>query len=162
MTEEGRTTLLEFPCEFPIKIMGARVDDFAQTVLEVVLRHAPDLQHFLGERNFAEGCLYGECSLLASLGPMIPHRTKAYFAAGVRGDVDRLFRLHHDLLRFQQDIIEPLVAESRIDGAYDKALVKMGGFDAMPLRLLSPYQGLSDAHYEYVHSLFRDLYPDWS
>jgi putative lipoic acid-binding regulatory protein len=42
MTEEGRTTLLEFPCDFPIKIMGARVDDFAQTVLEVVLRHAPD------------------------------------------------------------------------------------------------------------------------
>ena len=42
MTEEGRTTLLEFPCEFPIKIMGARVDDFAQTVLDVVLRHAPD------------------------------------------------------------------------------------------------------------------------
>lgn len=42
MTEEGRTTLLEFPCEFPIKIMGARVDDFAQRVLEVVLRHAPD------------------------------------------------------------------------------------------------------------------------
>ena len=36
MTEE-RTTLLEFPCEFPIKIMGARVDDFAQVVLEVVL-----------------------------------------------------------------------------------------------------------------------------
>ncbi len=42
MTEEGRTTLLEFPCEFPSKIMGARVDDFAQTVLGVVLRHAPD------------------------------------------------------------------------------------------------------------------------
>ena len=42
MTEEGRTTLLEFPCDFPIKIMGARVDDFAQTVLDVVLRHAPD------------------------------------------------------------------------------------------------------------------------
>ena len=42
MTEEGRTTLLEFPCDFPIKIMGARVDDFAQTVLGVVLRHAPD------------------------------------------------------------------------------------------------------------------------
>ena len=44
MTEEGRTTLLEFPCEFPIKIMGARVDDFAQTVLGVVLRHAPDFE----------------------------------------------------------------------------------------------------------------------
>lgn len=35
-------TLLEFPCDFPIKIMGARTDDFAQTVVEIVLRHAPD------------------------------------------------------------------------------------------------------------------------
>jgi putative lipoic acid-binding regulatory protein len=35
-------TLLEFPCDFPLKIMGARCDDYAQTVLEVVLRHFPD------------------------------------------------------------------------------------------------------------------------
>jgi len=41
-SNEPRTTLLEFPCEFPIKIMGARVDGFAQAVLDVVLRHAPD------------------------------------------------------------------------------------------------------------------------
>ena len=39
MAEE---TLLEFPCDFPIKIMGTRTDDFAQTVVEIVLRHAPD------------------------------------------------------------------------------------------------------------------------
>lgn len=42
MVESGRQTLLEFPCDFPIKAMGARVDGFAQAVLEVVLRHAPD------------------------------------------------------------------------------------------------------------------------
>lgn len=41
MTEE-RTTLLEFPCEFPIKIMGKRVDEFAQTIAELMLVHAPD------------------------------------------------------------------------------------------------------------------------
>ena len=35
-------TLLEFPCAFPLKIMGRRQDGFAQAVLEVVLRHAPD------------------------------------------------------------------------------------------------------------------------
>ena len=35
-------TLLEFPCDFPIKIMGSRTDDFAQTMVEIVLRHAPD------------------------------------------------------------------------------------------------------------------------
>lgn len=40
MTE--RATLLEFPCDFPLKVMGAAVDGFAQAVAEVVLRHAPD------------------------------------------------------------------------------------------------------------------------
>lgn len=39
MSEES---LLQFPCEFPIKIMGQRREGFAQAVLEVVLRHAPD------------------------------------------------------------------------------------------------------------------------
>lgn len=35
-------TLIEFPCDFPIKVMGSTRDDFAQAILEVVLRHAPD------------------------------------------------------------------------------------------------------------------------
>ncbi len=35
-------SLLQFPCDFPIKIMGQRNDDFAQHVLAIVLRHAPD------------------------------------------------------------------------------------------------------------------------
>lgn len=35
-------TLLEFPCDFPIKIMGERHDDFAQIVAAIVTRHAPD------------------------------------------------------------------------------------------------------------------------
>lgn len=37
-------TLLEFPIDFPIKIMGERRDDFAQTMVELVLRHAPDFR----------------------------------------------------------------------------------------------------------------------
>ncbi len=37
-----RETLIEFPCAFPIKAMGARSDDFAQLVVEIVRRHAPD------------------------------------------------------------------------------------------------------------------------
>lgn len=35
-------TLLEFPCDFPLKIMGATRDDFAQTIVDVVMKHAPD------------------------------------------------------------------------------------------------------------------------
>jgi putative lipoic acid-binding regulatory protein len=35
-------TGLEFPTDFPIKIMGRRVDGFAQAIVEVVKKHAPD------------------------------------------------------------------------------------------------------------------------
>lgn len=41
MSAAGRETLIEFPCDFPIKIMGARVAGFAQAVVEVVLVHDP-------------------------------------------------------------------------------------------------------------------------
>lgn len=34
--------LLAFPTAFPIKIMGRREGEFAQSVLAIVLRHAPD------------------------------------------------------------------------------------------------------------------------
>ncbi len=37
-----RESLLAFPTEFPIKVMGRRESDFAQGVAEIVLRHAPD------------------------------------------------------------------------------------------------------------------------
>lgn len=39
MAEE---TLIEFPCDFPLKVMGKAEEGFAQTIVEVVLRHAPD------------------------------------------------------------------------------------------------------------------------
>jgi len=35
-------SLLEFPCAFPVKIMGEAKDGFADAMLDVVLRHAPD------------------------------------------------------------------------------------------------------------------------
>jgi len=34
-------TLLEFPCDFPLKIMGATRDGFAQAIVEVVIKHDP-------------------------------------------------------------------------------------------------------------------------
>lgn len=37
-----KTSLINYPSDFPIKIMGEMHDDFAQTMLELVLLHAPD------------------------------------------------------------------------------------------------------------------------
>ena len=33
---------LAFPCDFPIKIMGRKERSFAQNMIDIVLRHAPD------------------------------------------------------------------------------------------------------------------------
>jgi putative lipoic acid-binding regulatory protein len=44
VSEKGST--LAFPCDFPIKVMGRKEPRFAQTITEIVLRHAP---HFKAE-----------------------------------------------------------------------------------------------------------------
>jgi len=36
------TQLLEYPCDFPVKIFGHTQAGFAQAILEVVKRHAPE------------------------------------------------------------------------------------------------------------------------
>lgn len=35
-------TLLQFPSDFPLKIMGAAEPGFAQTIAAIVITHAPD------------------------------------------------------------------------------------------------------------------------
>jgi putative lipoic acid-binding regulatory protein len=35
-------SLIEYPCDFPIKIMGRTEPGFAQAVIDVVTQHAPD------------------------------------------------------------------------------------------------------------------------
>ena len=37
-----RPTLIEFPSDFPLKIMGLAVEGFAQEIAELVVRHAPE------------------------------------------------------------------------------------------------------------------------
>ncbi len=40
---ETESSLLTFPCAFPIKAMGHAADDFADLVIEIVLRHVREL-----------------------------------------------------------------------------------------------------------------------
>ena len=58
MEPESRESLLEFPCEFPIKIMGLTRDDFAQTILAIVRRHAPDFDGATMEMRSSSGAKY--------------------------------------------------------------------------------------------------------
>jgi uncharacterized protein len=39
---EQTPSLIEYPCDFPIKVMGRQSPGLAQSVVEIVVRHAPD------------------------------------------------------------------------------------------------------------------------
>ena len=54
----AQDTLLEFPCAFPLKIMGHAVDELAQTVLTIVTRHAPDFDGARMEMRSSSGGIY--------------------------------------------------------------------------------------------------------
>ncbi len=43
MTVKEEETLFEFPCKFPIKVMGKVGAGFHQQVIDIVQRHAPEL-----------------------------------------------------------------------------------------------------------------------
>ena len=57
MTEQP-DTLLEFPCIFPLKVMGLSSGALAQTVLEIVRRHAPDFDGATMEMRASSGGKY--------------------------------------------------------------------------------------------------------
>ena len=42
MADEEQPSLLEFPCDFPLKIIGLQQPGYAQSVLAIVQKHAPD------------------------------------------------------------------------------------------------------------------------
>jgi hypothetical protein len=39
---DPKDSLIDFPCDFPIKVFGVAQQDFAQAVAEAVQLHAPD------------------------------------------------------------------------------------------------------------------------
>lgn len=55
---DQKETLLEFPCAFPLKVMGLASDALAQTVLEIVQRHAPDFDGTTMEMRASSGGKY--------------------------------------------------------------------------------------------------------
>ena len=70
---EQPDTLLEFPCAFPLKIMGLSSDALAQTVLAIVQRHAPDFDGTTMEMRASTGGKYVSltCTITATSKPQL-------------------------------------------------------------------------------------------
>ena len=68
-----KDTLLEFPCDFPLKIMGKAHDELAQSVLTIVTRHAPDFDGATMEMRSSSGGNYLSltCTVIATSKPQL-------------------------------------------------------------------------------------------
>lgn len=68
-----KDTLLEFPCDFPLKIMGQAHDELAQTVLGIVTRHAPGFDGASMEMRASSGGKYLSltCTVVATSKPQL-------------------------------------------------------------------------------------------
>ncbi len=70
---DQQETLFEFPCDFPLKIMGKAEDAFAQAVLDIVIRHAPDFDAATMEMRASSGGKYVSltCTVVATSKPQL-------------------------------------------------------------------------------------------
>lgn len=72
-TPQGAESLIEFPCDFPLKVMGLADAALAQAVLEVVLRHDPGFDGATMEMRASSGGKYVSltCTVRATSKPQL-------------------------------------------------------------------------------------------
>lgn len=69
-TGEAEPPKIEFPCDYPVKVLGRRVDAFHPTVLEIVERHAPGFdQESITLRDSSKGTFVALTVTIVATGP---------------------------------------------------------------------------------------------
>lgn len=54
----GEPSLIEYPCDFPLKIMGQKQPGFTSAVVEIVRRHDPDFDETKIEQRMSRKGTY--------------------------------------------------------------------------------------------------------
>ena len=55
---ENQDSIIEFPCQFPIKAMGIAETNFDALVVGIVRKHVPDLTDFTVKSRLSRGARY--------------------------------------------------------------------------------------------------------
>lgn len=130
-------------------------------VVASVVREAPELTHFLTEQSIAYGSLHGDVALLGTFGALAPQRSWALFEAARDGRQPEAAAIGAWFARLAATVLGPLMADRRVDGAYDKLIARLSpGLESFPLRMLSPYATISDAEAAEAARILADAFPD--
>lgn len=128
--------------------------------LTSLMTEAPQLQHFITEAGFAKAALMGECGFLISFSSTNFARAFDYFHAGRERDAAKLTAIAQDFEGLIQAFKEAVGDSAHMDGAFDKMFCRI--HDAtFPLRLLPPYESVSDERFDRYVDLMRKNQPHW-
>ena len=123
-------------------LVATKTSTMDMSFIRGVMTRAGELQHFFLQGPFPYGCLYGECSLISSLGPVFPNFSRQLFEAGRDGDIATAFAIQKRMIEVAEGLYAG-VDRPHIDGAYDK-LTSWLVDPTFPRRLLPPFEPLSD------------------
>ena len=130
-------------------------------VVAGVVREAPELMHFLTEGTIATGSLHGEVALLGTFGGLAPKKSWAIVDAANNGRHREAAEIGAWFARLSDVVFGPLMADRRVDGAYDKLIERLSpGLEDFPLRMLSPYRTISVEEADQAARVLREQFPD--
>lgn len=131
-----------------------------ETRLRGLLTDAPQLQHFITEIGFAKAAMMGECGFLISFTSTNFARARDYFRAGCAQDEEALIGFVADFEGLIAVLKDALGGTAHMDGAFDKMFCRVHDRE-FPLRLLPPYESMSDARFDAYLRLMRQHHPHW-
>ncbi len=129
--------------------------------LHSLFHDAPQLRHFITEVGYAKACRLGEPGFLVSIASIQPTPALAYFRAGQAKDFATLDALDTELQSMVARMIEIAAkGTAHMDGAYDKMFCRLLLPD-FPLRLLPPYEAMSETTFQEFATFLRAEHPRW-
>lgn len=123
-------------------LVATKISTMDMGVIRGLMTRAGELQHFFLQGPFPYACLYGECSLISSLGPVFPELSRQLFEAGRGGDFETALRIQQRMIEAAAGLYAG-VDRPLIDGAYDK-LTSWLVDPEFPRRLLPPFEPVSE------------------
>jgi dihydrodipicolinate synthase/N-acetylneuraminate lyase len=161
-----RTKRLVMPEEYALlagrhpNLVATKYGGSDLTMINGLLRQAGELRHFFGDITYTVGSVAGECGYLISIGSSNLGRARTYFEAGLARDVQTLSAMQRELLGVREALSKAVGNTAHMDGAFDKIFSRIHD-RRFPLRLLPPYQGVSEAAFEQYCAALRERYPTW-
>jgi dihydrodipicolinate synthase/N-acetylneuraminate lyase len=145
--------------EFP-NLVATKNSTADEARLRSLFCDAPQLQHFITEVGFAKAALMDECGFLISFTSTNFVRAGEYFRAGRDGDAAKIAAIAAEFGGLIEAFKEAVGSSAHMDGAFDKLFCRIHDPE-FPLRLLPPYEGVSEERFDRYLELLRKHQPNW-